>query len=567
MAYTIISQNNTTTTLSDENGNVITVPARVTLATSTDYTIKKVNNNSVDLESGDGKIIRGVPACVVLAGEGGGGGGGDQHNLGYYATQAALEEAHPTAEAGDWAIVGATDTVWIWDTDNSAWVDSDQKGQVTSVNGQTGDVSLSIPDAVQYSTMPTASADNLGDIVQFTGTTDANYTNGYFYKCVSDGQDPATYSWSQVSVQPAPSGLPDQTGQSGKFLTTDGTDASWGAAVENWAKGASSFVIGYNKNYVYENATGTNNNTIINGHAAASVTYAVAVGGGSEANRANCVVIGRSAVCNGRYGIAIGNQAGVGMNKDYAIQLGYNQTNGDANTFKVANANGNFEIMSADGTIPEARLADTTNAAQGQVLTLDSNLNAVWQAGGGGGSSLPMADVNSSSTAPSATSLSDGAAIAIGGGASAKSGDSSAPVMVIGNNSSFATISPFMFYGGCVVGMESQASGSVDGDTIFGNKCLSASNFNTIVGYGLTAANQGGVIIGCDPSGSASATGGFDVVLYDDVASQSNLFTVLTRAGLMPAGRLASTTGLADGNYRLRCTITNGVPTLSWVAE
>jgi hypothetical protein len=75
VAYTIISQNNTTTTLSDENGNVITVPARVTLATSTDYTIKKVNNNSVDLEDGDGKIIRGVPACVVLAGEGGGGGG------------------------------------------------------------------------------------------------------------------------------------------------------------------------------------------------------------------------------------------------------------------------------------------------------------------------------------------------------------------------------------------------------------------------------------------------------------------------------------------------------------
>ena len=77
------------------------------------------------------------------------GGGGDQHNLGYYATQAALEEAYPTAEAGDWAIVGATDTVWIWDEDTSAWVDSDQKGQVTSVNGQTGDVTLTIPDAVQ----------------------------------------------------------------------------------------------------------------------------------------------------------------------------------------------------------------------------------------------------------------------------------------------------------------------------------------------------------------------------------------------------------------------------------
>lgn len=34
--------------------------------------------------------------------------------------------------------------------------------------------------------------------------------------------------WERVDVQPAGSSLPDQTGQSGKFLTTDGTSASWG---------------------------------------------------------------------------------------------------------------------------------------------------------------------------------------------------------------------------------------------------------------------------------------------------------------------------------------------------
>ena len=48
---------------------------------------------------------------------------------------------------------------------------------------------------IQVNSMPTASVDNLGKIVQYVGTTDANYTNGYFYKVVSDGQDPATYSW------------------------------------------------------------------------------------------------------------------------------------------------------------------------------------------------------------------------------------------------------------------------------------------------------------------------------------------------------------------------------------
>ena len=41
----------------------------------------------------------------------------------------------------------------------------------------------------------------------------------------------------------------------------------------------------------------------------------------------------------------------------------------------------------------------------------------------------------------------------------------------------------------------------------------------------------------------------------------------MNATGNLPADRLASTTGLADGNYRLRLTMASGVPTLSWVAE
>lgn len=56
--------------------------------------------------------------------------------------------------------------------------------------------------AIQYDTMPTASADNLGDIVQYIGASVANsYTNGYFYKCVSDGASTPTYSWENINVQ------------------------------------------------------------------------------------------------------------------------------------------------------------------------------------------------------------------------------------------------------------------------------------------------------------------------------------------------------------------------------
>ena len=51
---------------------------------------------------------------------------------------------------------------------------------------------------VQFDTMPSAS-DNRGKVVQYTGATNQNYTNGYFYE--SDGS-----TWTQKDVQPADSG-------------------------------------------------------------------------------------------------------------------------------------------------------------------------------------------------------------------------------------------------------------------------------------------------------------------------------------------------------------------------
>ena len=46
------------------------------------------------------------------------------HDKGYYANPSALEEAIPTGADGDYAIVGTTDTIWLWDTDTQSWVDS-----------------------------------------------------------------------------------------------------------------------------------------------------------------------------------------------------------------------------------------------------------------------------------------------------------------------------------------------------------------------------------------------------------------------------------------------------------
>ena len=56
-------------------------------------------------------------------------------------------------------------------------------------------------DKFKYSSMPTANEDYLNKIVQYIGTTTQDYTNGYFYKCVSDGESTPTYSWTQTNVQ------------------------------------------------------------------------------------------------------------------------------------------------------------------------------------------------------------------------------------------------------------------------------------------------------------------------------------------------------------------------------
>lgn len=67
------------------------------------------------------------------------------HDKGYFANPAALQEAVPTGADGDYAIVGTTDTIWMWDSDTQAWVDSHKatdlsnyytKGETDNLLGQ-----------------------------------------------------------------------------------------------------------------------------------------------------------------------------------------------------------------------------------------------------------------------------------------------------------------------------------------------------------------------------------------------------------------------------------------------
>ena len=56
------------------------------------------------------------------------------NNKGFFATPTALTDAYATGQSGWYAIVGTTDTFWVWDADTSAWLntDSNSQGTVTS---------------------------------------------------------------------------------------------------------------------------------------------------------------------------------------------------------------------------------------------------------------------------------------------------------------------------------------------------------------------------------------------------------------------------------------------------
>ena len=154
--------------------------------------------------------------------------------------------------------------------------------------------------------------------------------------------------------------LPDQTDNAGKFLTTDGTTASWSdKPLVNKATGIGSLAVG---------GVPKQRSTTVFG------MYA-----GYNAESFSTIV-GYSAESRGNYGVAIGYSAGVGIGATKAIQLG-SGINNDANTFKVANANGNFEMMDANGTIPADRMSATAGTT-GQVLT-KTDAGMEWQEASG----------------------------------------------------------------------------------------------------------------------------------------------------------------------------------------
>ena len=158
------------------------------------------------------------------------------------------------------------------------------------------------------------------------------------------------------------SSLPDQTGNAGKFLTTDGTNASWGGENILINSLPTSLGIETNDTNVFigyaPNSVGGHDQSVFVGAASYATT-----GGG----RIRSTAVGYGAMAGSQNSIAIGYSAGVSSSCPYAIQLGPG-SNSLANTFSVGlSEENNYTLLQADGIIPTERLAVGGNT--GDVLT------------------------------------------------------------------------------------------------------------------------------------------------------------------------------------------------------
>ena len=60
-----------------------------------------------------------------------------QGAVGWYPNYEALYAAHDTGYDGNWAIVGDTDTIWLWDSDTGVWKDTDESSKFANYYDKT----------------------------------------------------------------------------------------------------------------------------------------------------------------------------------------------------------------------------------------------------------------------------------------------------------------------------------------------------------------------------------------------------------------------------------------------
>lgn len=96
-----------------------------------------------------------------------------QGAVGWYPNYEALYAAHDTGYDGNWAIIGETDTIWVWDSDTGVWKDTGESSKFANYYDKT-QIDAKLPKPVTVTVA--ASAWTTGD---YTVSWDDGSTSSY----------------------------------------------------------------------------------------------------------------------------------------------------------------------------------------------------------------------------------------------------------------------------------------------------------------------------------------------------------------------------------------------------
>lgn len=104
-----------------------------------------------------------------------------QGAVGWYQNYEALYTAHDTGYDGNWAIVGETDTIWVWDSDTGVWKDTGQSSKFANYYDKT-QIDAKLPKPVTVTVAASA------------------WTSGYYTVSWDDGSTSSYTTCATVTV-------------------------------------------------------------------------------------------------------------------------------------------------------------------------------------------------------------------------------------------------------------------------------------------------------------------------------------------------------------------------------
>lgn len=104
-----------------------------------------------------------------------------QGAVGWYPNYEALYAAHDTGYDGNWAIVGETDTIWVWDSDTGVWKDTGQSSKFANYYDKT-QIDAKLPKLVTVTVAASA------------------WTSGYYTVSWGDGSTSSYTTCATVTV-------------------------------------------------------------------------------------------------------------------------------------------------------------------------------------------------------------------------------------------------------------------------------------------------------------------------------------------------------------------------------